>query len=79
MAKQVTLFKFDDDPPLFVEIGGVLAAWVSGPQLAEWLRLGIADLSKIKVIDRSQAARYTFVGGDAPLGYGGIWGNSERV
>lgn len=76
---QIKLFKFDDDPPLFAQIGGVLAIWVSGPQLSEWLRLGIADLDKIVKIKRSEAARFTFVGGDAPLGYGNIWANSERV
>mgnify|MGYP003630841752 FL=1 len=68
------LFKFDDKPPLFASGDGVTAIWVAKDQ---WPAM-VLSASLIETVDRSEAIRYTFVGGNPPPGYTGIWANSGR-
>jgi hypothetical protein len=82
-ATQIRLFKFDDNPPLFASADGVTAIWVNGetdhPQWQKWVQLNLVDPAQIEMLSRDEAVRYTFVGGQPPEGYGGIWGNSGRL
>lgn len=73
------LFKFDGAPPLFASSDGITAVWVSGPQWRKWRQLGLAGPDDIEMLDRAEAVRYSFVGGQPPEGYGGIWANSGRA